>query len=128
MRCFDSSFLIDLLRSVPAAVLKVSELEKTGEELATPALCAAEILRGARLGAKREIERTEDLLAQLEVLPFDLETAREAANVAAECHKRGRVVPLLDCAIAATARQHRARLVTRDADFARIPGLSIETY
>jgi predicted nucleic acid-binding protein len=128
MRCLDSSFLIDLLRSVPAALEKAAELEGVQEVLATPALCAAEVLRGAHLGARREIVRTEELLAQLDVLSFDLEDAREAASISTECHRRGREVPLLDCAVAAVARRHRAPLITRDADFAQIPGLLVETY
>ncbi len=128
MRCLDASFVIDVLRGVPAALAKVEAMETSRESLATPALCAAEVLRGAHLGARREVQRTEELLAQLEVLPFDLEAARETAAISAECHRRGREVPLLDCAVAAIARRNRAALVTRDADFARIPGLSVETY
>jgi predicted nucleic acid-binding protein len=102
--------LIDVLRSVPAALEKVVELEGSHEVLATPAPCAAEVLRGAHLGARREIQRTEEFLAQLDVLPLDIDAAREAAIISAECHRRGREVPLLDCAVAAIAKRHRAPL------------------
>ncbi len=128
MRCLDASFLIDLLRSVPSAVTKAAELGRLGETLATPASCVAEVLRGANLGSRREARRTEELLAQLDVLPIDLSVAREAALISVECDRRGIAVPLMDCLVAAAARTQHAPLVTRDADFARIPGLLVETY
>lgn len=128
MRCLDSTFLIDLLRAEPSAVNRAREIDQENDQVATPALCVAELLRGALLGNRRELHRTEELLSQVEVLPLDFDTAREAAQIAADCQKRGRDVPLLDCTIAATARRHKARLVTRDVDFARVPGLLVETY
>ncbi len=128
MRCVDSSFLIDLMRSVPSAVAKASELEKDRQTIAIPAPCVAEVVRGASLGGPRERRQTEELLDQLEVLPLDARSARAAGQLAAECAVRGMDVPLLDCLIGAIARVHEAVLITRDSDFARIPGLVVETY
>jgi predicted nucleic acid-binding protein len=128
MRCIDSSFLIDLMRAVPLAVEKASHLEKDLQVLAIPSPCVAELIRGANLGGPKERRQTEELLDQLEILPLDGRSARAAGQIAAECATRGRDVPLLDCLIAAIARLHDATLITRDPDFARIPGLAVETY
>lgn len=128
MRCVDSSFLIDLMRSVPSAVAKAGQLERDRQVVAIPSPCVAEIIRGATLGGSKERRLTEELLDQLEVLPLDGRSARAAGLLAAECIGRGTNVPILDCLIAAIAREHEATLITRDADFARIPGLAVETY
>jgi tRNA(fMet)-specific endonuclease VapC len=128
VRCVDSSFLIDLMRSVPEAVQKAALLEKDRASLAIPSPCVAEIIRGAALGGSKERRQTDSLLEQLDILPLDGRSARLAGQLAAECALRGRDVPLLDCLIAAIVRTHDATLITRDSDFARIPGVSVETY
>ncbi|MGA7923184.1 MAG: type II toxin-antitoxin system VapC family toxin [Thermoplasmata archaeon] len=128
MRALDSSFVIDLLRSVPVAVSKAAEFDGTGEIIAIPSPCVAEVVRGAQLSGRREARRTEEFLGQLEVLPLDAPAAHLSGLIAAECGERGREVPLLDCLIAGIVRVHRATLVTRDADFSCVPGLVVETY
>jgi tRNA(fMet)-specific endonuclease VapC len=128
MYCADASFLIDLLRGVPAAVQKASDFEARGQLLAIPAPCVAELVRGASIGSSRERERTEELIDTLEILPLDSRSALIAGKIAAESTNRGQEVPLLDCLIAAIAQLAEATLITRDRDFARIPGLTVETY
>ena len=96
--------------------------------LATATPCLAEVVRGTRFSGKPEREAAEGLLRQLEVLSVDESSARLAGEIAAETVRRGREVGLVDCLIAGVAIAQKATLVTRDTDFSRIPGLSLETY
>lgn len=128
MRCVDSSFVIDLLRGLPAAVARAAELDAEGQVVALPAPCVPEVVRGGHLAGPREVRRTEQLLAQFEILPLDLAAAHTAGRIAVECDARGTRVPMLDCLIAGIVREHHAPLISRDSDFARIPGLLVETY
>lgn len=127
-RCLDSTLLIDLLRGSRAAVQRTQTLQESGELLKTAAPCVAELLRGVHFSGKKLREAAEGLLNQLEVLPVDERAARRAGEFAAETARRGREVGLIDCLVAAVTIVDEAILVTRDSDFARIPGLSIETY
>ena len=52
----------------------------------------------------------------------------DAARMGGECSRRGEAVGTLDLLIASTAKHHHAALLSRDSDFARIPGLTLETY
>jgi tRNA(fMet)-specific endonuclease VapC len=128
MICADSSFLIDLMRGAPAAIRKAEGIQESGHSLAVPAPCVAELIRGSLLAKGRNRGLTQELLENLEVLPLDFPAAQAAGEMAAETASRGNSVPLLDCMIAAIARNAELTLLTRDPDFARIPGLSIETY
>jgi len=126
--CVDSTFLIDLLRDNPAATAKAKEMSSADSAVGTPSLCMAEVLRRAYLVGGISLIRAQGLLAQLEVLPIDAAVANRAAELNAECIKRGQEVPLIDCVIAAAAIGARAVLLTRDSHFSRIPSLQTETY
>jgi len=127
-RLLDTTIVIDLLKGSDNAVEKIRSLQESGDMLATAAPCLAEVVRGTRFSGKLEREAAEGLLRQLEVLPVDERSARLAGEIAAETTRRGKEVGLIDCLIAGVAIVQEATLVTRDTDFSRIPGLSLETY
>jgi tRNA(fMet)-specific endonuclease VapC len=128
MKCLDTTFLIDLLRGAPAAVSQARSIQEAQVVLATPAPCVTELIRGLSKATPRTREAAHLLLDQLEVLPLDKEAARKSGDIAAETTLRGQEVSTVDCLIAGIVVVSRGTLVTRDQDFARIPGLSIETY
>jgi predicted nucleic acid-binding protein len=128
MRCFDSTFLIDYMRGEPSAVAKVRELVESTERLATPAVAAAELLVGAYYRGGGELTRTLEFLERLEVLPFDVAEAAEAGRIGAESMRRGAPLVGNDLLVAATVRQHRGILVSRDVVFSMVPGLAVEAY
>jgi tRNA(fMet)-specific endonuclease VapC len=128
MRCFDSTFLIDYVRGEPSAVKKVRELLESTERLATPAVAAAELLVGAYYRGGRELTRTLEFLEWLDVLPFDVAEAAEAGRIGAESMRRGTPLVGNNLLVAATARQHRGILVSRDGVFSMVPGLAVEAY
>lgn len=128
MRCLDSTFLIDLLKGDPAAAAKMREIEALGEPMSLPAPCLAEILLGAHFKGGDLLRDTLDVVSRLDVLDVDAAVAREAGRLGAELLRRGQGLPTTDLLIAAAARLHGHVLVTRDADFRRIPGLAVEAY
>ncbi len=71
---------------------------------------------------KQDLEEWFDrVIARYEerILPFGLETARTWGGLQAKLEKRGRLLPVFDSLIAATALEHDLTLVTRNTgDFA----------
>lgn len=128
MRCLDSSFLIDLLNANADAVQKMRSMEESGEAPVIAAPSLAEILVGAYFKGGAALKRTLGLISGLEVLEVGSEEAAEAGRLGAELMKRGQAMQTSDLLIAATAKLRQHILVTRDTDFARIPGLAVESY
>lgn len=128
MHCLDSSFIIDFSRKDPPALTKMTELKEAGERVAVPSVALAEILVGANRKGGPTLARTHRFLEFVDILPFDTETAAEAGRLGADSLSRGSPIVGVDLLIAATARYHRATLLTRDRIFATIPGLAVETY
>ncbi len=128
MKVLDTNFVIDLLSGNAAAAAKARLDESPGLSLGVPAPCVAELFRGVDRSGGRGREALESLLAEVEILPLDEQGARIAGRLAAESASRGREVPMMDCLVAGIALLHEATIVSRDRDFGRIPGLSLETY
>ena len=101
------------------------------EPVAIAAITASELLHGVhRLAGARRV-RTERIvtgwLAELPVIPFDIEVAKVHAALAAQHRRRGRPVGSHDLMIAATAVHLDYRVATRDRrSFSRIDGLAVE--
>jgi len=124
----ETTFLIDLLRKDPRAVARAQALEASGEPKCVTAPAAAEILIGAYLRGGQAPDRARELLASLVFLPFDHESCEEAGRLGAQLIAHGEEVPTPDLFIAAITKRHGQRLLTRDRSFARVPGLTVETY
>lgn len=128
MRCLDRAFLIDLPKGDAAAVAKMREMERLGEAVSLPAPCLTEVLIGAHYKGGALLRGTLDVLANLEILEADEAVAGEAGRLGADLLRRGESLPTTDLLIAACARLRGQILVTRNGDFARIPGLAVESY
>jgi tRNA(fMet)-specific endonuclease VapC len=63
------------------------------------------------------------------VLPFDAACAETYARIRADLERRGAMIGIHDCQIAATALTHGLIVVTdNDAEFKRVPGLKVENW
>ena len=62
---------------------------------------------------------------QLHVLDIDADTARVWAELLAELKRKGLAMPVKDSLIAATARQHRLTVVTRNVSDYRHAGVAL---
>lgn len=128
MKCLDSTFCIDFANGVPEALTKAEELSKHGERLAIPAPALTEFLVGAFHQGGRRLAQALEFVSELEVLDVTEPISVDAARLGGECSRRGDAVATLDLLIAATAKHHHAHLLSRDRDFARVPGVTLETY
>ncbi len=96
-------------------------------ELAIPTVVLGEYLYGinrSRQRASYQIWLRENL-PLFDVLPVVRETAERYAEIRHELKAAGTPIPTNDLWIAALARHHRMRLVTRDGHFRAIQGLHI---
>ncbi|HEV2316552.1 MAG TPA: type II toxin-antitoxin system VapC family toxin [Thermoplasmata archaeon] len=128
MRSVDSTFCFDLLQREAGATRRAKELDDSDEHLTIAAPALLEVLEGGYRRGGRYLERVTEMLARFEVLEIGLLEADQAARIGAECISRGQTVPHMDLLIAAACRRQGQVLITRDPDFSRIPGLTVESY
>ena len=84
------------------------------------------VFNSARVDANRG--RLEALLAQFDVWEFDVGAAEEFGHLRAELRRAGRPIPTFDVLIGAIARRNGLTLVTADAHFDAVPGISTENW
>lgn len=128
LRCLDTTFCIDLANGDGGAKARLQELERVGERMAVAAPTLTEFLVGAFGHGGRRLSQALEFAGELEVLDVTPEIALEAARLGGECRRHGADVAVVDLLIGATAKHHRSVLLTRDADFSRIPGVVAESY
>ncbi|MHA2096634.1 MAG: type II toxin-antitoxin system VapC family toxin [Candidatus Hodarchaeales archaeon] len=132
MICFDSDFIISLLRGNKEAKTKVKILEEGPRLLVTTAINALELYIGivAVDGISgRRIETTREFLSNLTILPLDTSSAERSAYILNSLKKIGRPIGLKDSLIAGIALEHKADILTRNIKhFERVSGLKIETW
>jgi tRNA(fMet)-specific endonuclease VapC len=105
-------------------LLRVIENES---ELALPAIVLGEYLYGIQQSRLRTSYETwiKANLAFFDLLPIVRETAQRYSEIRHELKAAGTPIPTNDLWIAALARHHRMRLVTRDGHFQVIQRLQI---
>jgi tRNA(fMet)-specific endonuclease VapC len=96
-------------------------------ELALPVIALGEYLYGIQQSRLRAAYETwlQANLSFFDLLPIVRDTAERYSEIRHELKTAGTPIPTNDLWIAALARHHRMRLVTRDAHFRAIQGLHI---
>jgi predicted nucleic acid-binding protein len=121
----DTTFLIDVLRGVPAALERLDRLHQEGDEPLVTAITTAELWAGRVAGTEAAIE---GVVRYLEYLHAGPSTARRAGEWRADARQAGKMLATPDALIAATAFDVGAAILTRNVrDFALTP-VRIETY
>lgn len=118
----DTNLLSELLRPRPDAGVVAWTREQSPLDLYVSALSFGEIRKGVDLRApdsrRDEIDSwlSDSLPAQFRgrVVPVDEAVALEWGRIAAEGQKQGRVLPVIDGLLLATAAVHGMTLVTRN--------------
>jgi predicted nucleic acid-binding protein len=133
--CLDTTVLSEAIREKPGALAVLHQLEQRGDTPVTTAHNVYEAAVGAlRLkstdGQLGVFARLRQLLDGIEVIPFDLDGALEAAGITAPLFERGRPPPTMDLLTASSARRGGCTaIVTRNvADFKRIGVLEVIGY
>jgi len=121
----DSTFLIDHLRSLPAAATRLAALFADGDEILVEPVAVCEVRFGVR---DVHMPAFLGLLEPLEVVSAGRETALLAGHWRMRARAAGHHLGLPDALIAATAHALGASVLTRNVrDFALTP-VRIETY
>jgi tRNA(fMet)-specific endonuclease VapC len=125
----DTNVVSDLIRNPQGRAAR--QIVKVGEDnICTSVIVAAELRYGcAKSGSKRLLKAVEDLLAEINVLPFDVPADLEYAAIRSKLEATGKPIGGNDLLIGAHAYTTGATVVTANtAEFKRIPGLNVENW
>ena len=103
-------------------------LDDQGVRHSVAPVSAAELHTGAFAGDPPERESATELLDSLRWLSFDRDVTRRAGRIQSDRIDAGDPIGFTDCMIAATAIEHDEAIVSADADFERIPELTLRRY
>ncbi|MCW5703557.1 MAG: type II toxin-antitoxin system VapC family toxin [Bradyrhizobium sp.] len=125
----DTNIISDLIRNPQGKAAK--RIAKVGEDkICTSIVVAAELRYGcAKSGSKKLLSAVDDLLAEIDVLPFDAPADMEYDEIRAGLEAVGKPIGGNDLLIAAHALTAEAVVVTANADeFKRVRGLKVENW
>jgi tRNA(fMet)-specific endonuclease VapC len=125
----DTNIISDLIKNPRGNA--AARIAKVGEDnVCTSIIVAAELRYGcAKSGSKRLLKAVEDLLGEINVLPFDVPADAEYGGIRSELEAAGKPIGSNDLLIAAHAYASGATIVTANADeFKRVRCLKVENW
>lgn len=127
MVCLDSDITINFLRKKEHAVKKIKELRDKEIKLSTTSINTFELFRGFIDSEKYSPDIFNSFLNNINILNFDLEASKKAAEIFEYLKVRGELLDLADIMIAATVIRNNETLLTENIKhLKRIPDLNIE--
>jgi tRNA(fMet)-specific endonuclease VapC len=130
MVILETSFLVDILRNSSTALQLLDELELNESVLWVATPTVMELWQGTLQSnlTEKEQEKVEQLLSRVTTLDFDTRAAKRTAEVLVYLKQNHQCVETQDAMISGIALTKGKTVVTRDADFAKIPGLRVLKY
>lgn len=125
----DTNICIYVQKKKHPSVLK--KFKENFFRLCISAVTYAELVVGVEKSEKKEknIVALRDFMRFLEVVPFDIEAAKEYGIIRAKLEKGGKVIGNNDMMIAASAKVKNMILVTNNIrEFERVDGLRLENW
>jgi len=125
----DTNIISDIIRNPQGKV--VEQVARVGQDnICTSIIVAAELRYGcAKKGSKRLLKAVEDLLDEINVLPFDIPADTNYGTIRSELEAAGTPIGWNDLLIAAHACATGATIVTANVgEFKRIRGLNVENW
>src|SRR5437870_9098755 len=125
----DTNIISDLIRNPQGRAAK--RIAKVGEDnMCASIIVAAELRYGcAKKGSKRLLKAVEDLLGEINVLPFEVPADAAYGEIRSELEAAGKPIGGNDLLIAAHARATGTTIVTDNTDeFKRVRGLNVENW
>lgn len=125
----DTNVISELMKNPRGKAAK--RIARIGEDnICTSIIVAAELRYGcARKGSERLLKSVEDLLAEIDVLPFESPADAEYGHIRSELENAGKPIGANDFLIAAHAKAVNATVVTANIDeFKRVRGLKVENW
>ncbi len=124
----DSRFVLDCVRGIPSATHQLRCLRGALEPLYISVAARAAVIAFAAGQGEKFRERTEELLRSFECLELDPEAVRCASEIASELACAGQEIDGVELFVAASARQHRQSVLSRNPTFDRVRGLVRVSY
>jgi tRNA(fMet)-specific endonuclease VapC len=125
----DTNIISDLIKNPKGKA--AARIARVGEDkICTSIIVAAELRYGcAKKGSKRLLKAVEDLLEEIETLPFEPPAEIKYGEIRLELESAGKPIGANDLLIAAHAAAVDATIVTANVDeFKRIRGLKVESW
>ena len=122
----DTCVLIDAFRgNITREVSILKELDLREENYSIPAICAQEVLQGAKTqnnwNKLKSFLETYQLVVPRDPIQFHIDTA----EIYFKCKKKGITIrSSIDCMVSQLAIEHNATLLTSDKDFQHIKKIS----
>lgn len=124
--CLDTDIIIDYLKETEETNDLIKKLYLKFDEIVTTAITSYELLVGVEYIQGRDRIKVENILNDIDVLPFSKEVSRESAKVAAELKKSGKQIGIADLLIAGICIHTGSYLLTKNIEhFSRIKNLQI---
>jgi tRNA(fMet)-specific endonuclease VapC len=125
----DTNIISDLIRNPQGKAAR--QIGKVGEKtICTSIIVVAELRYGCtKRGSKRLLKAVEDILGEIEVLPFDAPADTTYGKIRSQLDAIGKSIGGNDLLIAAQALAVDAVVVTANADeFRRVRGLKVKNW
>ncbi|MCL2021657.1 MAG: type II toxin-antitoxin system VapC family toxin [Betaproteobacteria bacterium] len=124
----DTNTVSHLVKGYPDVSLRVTETPMA--LLCISAITGGELMFGLakRPDAKRLHKAVMEFLRRVDVLPWDSAVMERYGKARADMEKQGRALGSLDMLIAAHALETDSVLVTNDAAFSGVAGLTVEDW
>lgn len=127
----DTSFIIDLMNSIPEAIAKFKRFNEIQEQQFVTTITIFELWDGITQSKKPEQEQKKviDVLESQLILDFNRESAEEGGKIRGMLTKKGIIIDPQDCMIAGIAKIHGQPILTRNIKhFGKIHNIKIESY
>jgi len=131
----DTSFVLDVVDDVEAAVTKEQELEAEGVPLVIPSMTILELYIGVGkvVDSREERQKVEAVLDSYPRVDMTPSIARRAGRLLGErmadaAEDEGPGIGKGDAAVAATALERDEPVLAADGHFGNLPGATVETY
>ena len=124
----DTSVLIDLFREDLTVYERMAEIELLW--IPVPVIAEMEFGFPKLKNADPHKKRFDAMLSRKDVgiIVCDRKVAEHFSDIKRHLRKKGTMIPVNDIWIGACCAAHGKKLVTRDTDFHRVPGLGIEMW
>jgi tRNA(fMet)-specific endonuclease VapC len=125
----DTNIVSDLITNPQGRAAR--RIIRAGEDnICTSIIVAAELRYGAaKKGSARLLKAVEDLLGEINVLPFDFPSDAEYGRIRTALEAAGTPIGSNDMLIAAHANAIGATIVTANAgEFKRVSGLTVDNW
>ena len=126
----DTDTLSAVMQRKPPALIRASAYRAVFPQFSYSLITHFEVMRGFKaINATTQLRNYEVLRIGHEVLPITESVVVRAADIYADLHRRGELIPDADLIIGATALEYGCALATNNVGhFGRITGLIIDNW